>query len=686
MKLSLKSFVPDYGTRPLLSSAYTAMMLIVCACAAPSHAQQSYTDTDTSVLQPPLQQAYPQPQVQAVFTPIRPIGSLQDGLSQWQNLRSGRGRSFMGLSSFLLAHPGWPGEADLRDAAERAIVPEQEDSAQVVSFFQRFPAKTATAQLRYAEALYSLGQRALANNAAHIAWTGGGLTTDDESRFMIRFASILSQPEQDVRMDHLLWGRVTNAAMRQLSRTSPAYNGVFAARLAWLTHAPDAESKGAEYISAAANDAGITADRAAYLNATGQSYAARIWLGRPHHFSVAPFSPLNWMTLLLDTARRASDEHDYSNAFAVARQVGDAYPAGTHIRTQSFDERDAYTSLVWMAGDVALNKLGRASEAIQYFQLYAEAARTANGQAKGLYWAARAAEVARQNEAANDFYGQAAVYFESFYGQLASEKLGRPIRLGDAPAVRVDQRTRTAYLNSELALAALTLGREGQRNDQSLFMRTLANQAQNDSDLALATELGRAMNRMDMGVWASRITRGSGGTDFIRAAFPQIPNVQGNPQDWTMIHAISRQETNFDTGAISRTNARGLMQLEPSTARQLASKNGLPYDYGALISNPAYNMQLGALVYRSYLARFNGCIVCAVAAYNAGPGRVNQWSVENGDPRNVTVDIVKWIEAIPFTETRGYVQNVLQNAVVYDMLSPNGSRQNMRPLSVYLGR
>lgn len=675
-----RAMLAHAGAAFRLRPRHVALTFLLCTSAAVAQ-----SDPDASAPQPAQPQA-----AQSGFNPLnlfRGTPAIADAVARWQDLRGLRGGSFSSLSSFLVAHPGWPNERDLRDAAEAALHPEAEPPAQVIAFFRRFPAKTPAAQLRYAEALYNQGQRDLAANAARIAWDAGSLSTDDESRLLTRFNTALSPDDHDARMNRLLWNRAVIVAQRQLPYTSATRRALFDARLALLGKTPDAEIKAAPYLESARTDAGFVADRATYLINTAQDQSARVWLARPHQFSAAPLDPEAWINLLLRTARRATDDAQYQTAYDIARQVGDAYPPGAVIRDRPFAERDAYTSLVWLAGDTALNKLGRAPEAIALFELYAAAGRTSFSQAKGLYWAGRAADQAGQHPRAMDYYSRSATFFEDFHGQLAAEKLGRVPSLGTTLPAQIAPAQRQAFEANELVRAASYLGQIGNHADQTLFLRALASSATTDADLALATELGHRLGRVDAGVMAARVTRGSGGIDFIRASFPTITVAPAYQQSWTMIHAISRQESNFDVGAISRTSARGLMQIEPYTARNVATKNGLPYDVAALTTDPAYNTSFGAIYFGELMTRFNGCTPCAVAAYNAGPGRVNQWIARNGDPRLAGTDVVKWIEAIPFSETRGYVQHVIENAVVYDLLNPNGPNVRSRtPLSSYLGR
>jgi soluble lytic murein transglycosylase len=162
---------------------------------------------------------------------------------------------------------------------------------------------------------------------------------------------------------------------------------------------------------------------------------------------------------------------------------------------------------------------------------------------------------------------------------------------------------------------------------------------------------------------------------------------QGQEAWSTIIHAIARQESQFDREAISRAGARGLMQLMPGTAREAAGKIGLNYDANALTTDVAYNIQLGSSYFQRMLAYNGGNYPLAIAAYNAGQGNVNKWIAANGDPRLPGADMIKWIEQIPFSETRGYVQHVLENAVVYDTLHPDkATMRGPNLLSAYLGK
>ncbi|MDB5680852.1 MAG: lytic transglycosylase, partial [Sphingomonas bacterium] len=209
--------------------------------------------------------------------------------------------------------------------------------------------------------------------------------------------------------------------------------------------------------------------------------------------------------------------------------------------------------------------------------------------------------------------------------------------------------------------------------------------ASSESDHVLAAELARTLSRPDLAVMVGRSALLNGVSDYTLTGFPTVNIPATATGSWSIAHGIMRQESQFDRALISRAGARGVMQLMPGTGREQATKMGLAWDSGMLLSSTDYNIQLGTAYFQRLYAIY-GSYPLAIAAYNAGGGNVNKWLAANGDPRSGAVDWVDWIEAIPFDETKRYVQHVLENAVVYDLINPQRatSTGNAR-LSWYLG-
>jgi soluble lytic murein transglycosylase len=171
---------------------------------------------------------------------------------------------------------------------------------------------------------------------------------------------------------------------------------------------------------------------------------------------------------------------------------------------------------------------------------------------------------------------------------------------------------------------------------------------------------------------------------YVRQAFPNLP-AQVSGDLWSLAHGITRQESSFNPYAVSHAGARGMMQLMPGTAREQAGKMGLSYDGTRLYTDPNYNVMLGSAYFRRMLNMWDGNVPLAVASYNAGYGNVRKWVNAYGDPRG-RVDVLKWIEAIPFDETKGYVQRVIENSVVYDSMRGGSPQQASFHVSRYLGK
>ncbi len=611
---------------------------------------------------------------------------IADTLATWNALRQSNVLPFASYADFLIRHPGFPAELQLRRLAEVRLTADSALPMQVVRFFTVYPPQTASAALRFAEAQDAMGQRDAARQTAKRAWAMGPLTIEDEARLAARFGSALTQADYDARTDRLLWSRATTGAARTLVLASAARRPVFDARLAMQASSPEAATKSALTGDAGRGDAGWIVEREAWLRSTGQDAAARVLLAAPRRLVAPPLDAGRWLDMLWLNARAAAQAGQTPMAFDIARQLDDAYPAGTDIRRRPLAERDIYTNLAWLAGTLAMNRLGRPGEAIALFDRYNRAAQTPQTQVKGLYWAGRAAEAAGRMPDAQAYYARAAQYFDQFYGQLATERTGGSLVVPPVTrTLEVSAAQREAFFGSEIVRAAIYLGQTGDWATQSLFVRAIAAAAESDVEHVLGAELALRVNRPDLGVMIGRSAGSAGLRDYVRTGFPTISVSAEVQPSWTMIHAIARQESQFDRKIQSRAGARGLMQLMPGTAREVAGKIGLSFE-GANLDNPSYNASLGSWYFSALMTRFNGSYLLAVAAYNAGAGNVNKWIAANGDPRTPGADVLGWIETIPFRETRDYVQRVLENAVVYEMINPRPDPARRYPLSYFLGK
>jgi soluble lytic murein transglycosylase len=619
------------------------------------------------------------------YPPVYAVQSVSSAIGDWRRLRQSNGYSFADYARFLIANPDWPEKSRMRGWAEKAMQP-GENAATVLAFFAKDPPTTATGFARLADAYAATGRMGEALAAARSAWSEADLSGTDEQALWSRYGASFTSADHDRRVDALLFAKKPNDAARYYSLASPTRQAAFAARIAMQNGADNAESLYQAVIGTVTSDPGLMMDRARYLRAKNYGQSARDLAARPHSFAYQAADPERFYEMLLLIADDAAQDRQWETVFNIGRHLSDALPPGTDISQQPIGIRDDYTSLTWLAGTTALDRLNRPASAIGMFDAYARGGRSLQVQTKGYYWAGRAALAAGQLPLANSYFERAAAYPELFYGQLALERLGRSVAPPPTSSVQstTTQIQRAAFNNRRLVQAVRLLQQQGSAEERTKFVRALSESLDNDSDRGLAVELGQQIGRQDIAVWVARSARVKGSMFYVRQAYPSLPaSLSGDV--WSVAHGITRQESSFDPYVVSHAGARGLMQLMTGTAREQAGKSGVGYDGYRLISDPNYNAMLGSAYFQRLLNNWNGSVPLAVASYNAGSGNVRKWIDRNGDPRG-RVDMLKWIEAIPFVETRAYVQRVIENSVVYDSMRPVGQRQTALHVSRYLGK
>jgi len=609
--------------------------------------------------------------------------NVNSSIGEWRRLRQGGNLSFANYAHFLNYNDGWPGETAMRTAAEKAMQP-GENASLVFGFYRLDKPKSGNGWARYSDALAASGRTAEALDAAKKAWASDDLSTVDEASILARYGASLTPQDHNARVDALLFGKDPTDAARLLAWTSTDRRSAFAARIAMQQRAADAET----FFRAASHrigaDAGLLMDRLRYLHDGGNDNLARQLAAQKHQFTERPADPERWYEMLLILANGAADDRQWHYAYNIARQLDDAFAPGTAIADQSYGVRDDYTSLAWLAGRVALARIGNPANAIAMFYRYANGGKSLQVASKGFYWAGRAALAAGRPADASAYFQRAALNPDQFYGQLALERLGRSVPAPGYPtAVAATDPTRTSFAQNRLVQATRAITYYGDAMEQMQFIRALSESLKTPAERSLALEMARQLGRQDLAVWVARSARNAGESFYVRDAFPTIRSTPRS--SWSLANGITRQESSFDRFAVSYAGARGMMQLMPGTAREQAAKLGVGYDSRRL-QEQDYNVMLGSAYFQRMMNTWDGSVPLAVASYNAGPGNVRKWINAYGDPRSGRVDVISWIEAIPFGETKGYVQRVIENSVVYDSLNPQPSARTALHVSRYLGK
>jgi soluble lytic murein transglycosylase len=359
-------------------------------------------------------------------------------------------------------------------------------------------------------------------------------------------------------------------------------------------------------------------------------------------------------------ARKMIDVGEHRTAYLIARDA--ALPA-----------RDIYkTEQEFTAGWIALRLLNDPALAAQHFARIGVGSVNPTALARAGYWQGRAAEAAGRPQEAHAAYLRAAEQSTSYYGQLARAKLGSPqLEINGAPSGRGRNVERLEIVRAAQLLYELDEG--------EIAIPILADMGENGDPDALAG-LGELASRYSdaRGMLLMGKAALNRGLPFDFYAYPVsgIPPFKaiGPEIERSIVYAIARQESAFNPSVVSPAQAYGLMQVTPDAARYVCKRHGATYDLARLKNDSVYNAALGAAELGGLLEDYRGSYIMTFAAYNAGRGSVKKWVERYGDPRDPKVDAVDWVELIPFSETRNYVQRIMENLQVYRARFGGGTR------------
>ena len=557
------------------------------------------------------------------------------------------------IQSFMMDHPDWPAQSLLDRRRQDALALEPGDST-VAALCRAMKPGTADASLRCAAALADTGHPQDAAAIARMAWLSVITDPAGEAAFLRRWSGMASADDEWARFQRLAW-RDPEAAGRQLPRVDPTRRPLADLRLALKRDDPNADVAFAAIGSAWTRDPGMMLDRVRNLRRQGRM-AEAVALWRDHGAPAQAGAPGQlsefWSERHLVTRRLMQDG-----------APADAY---TVVAGHGQTAAETVTEAEFLAGFIALRMLNDPMRATAHFNALERASKAAITQGRAHYWLGRAAEAQGGDGAAH--YRRAAEWSTTFYGQMAALRLredraardGRILRLRD-PTWSPD--AALAYGGREVVRAATLLIAWGDAPRARPFLLRMDEIAPVPADRALTAAVALRAGIPDTAVFVARRVGRDGGM-LAEAGWPMPVEPPGD-FDAAVALGIMRQESSFDIAAISPSGARGLMQLMPFTARDVAKKLGVQTSLPALTSDTAHNMRLGTTYLRDMLARFGDSLPLAAAAYNAGPHRVDRWLSDNGDPRTGEIAMLDWIERIPFNETRNYVQRVLENIVIY---------------------
>ena len=582
-------------------------------------------------------------------------------LAEWLILRSeDNGVPAERYRAFIIANPSWPSLNLFRRRGEATLWDDRREDAAVTSWFSTETPLSAKGKLCLARALLAQGDRRNAEKYLREAWRGDPMSRDTEAAALEQFGALLTAGDHKARLDFLVFTDDTAGAMRAAERLGPAYVAIAKARSAVNGKTAKAKALLDAVPAEVRGDPAYLFGRIQLLRREDKIAEAAEHMLRAARDPSKLGNLDEWWIERRLISRKLLDTGDYRTAYVIARDA--ALPNKEIYRTEQ----------QFTAGWIALRFLHDPTTALQHFSRIGVGSNNPTAIARAGYWQGRALEELGRTQDARAAYQSAAEQSTSYYGQLSRARLGLPqIALNDAldrssrgSQYEIVRAVELLYALDERALAVPMLADMGERADDPNALAALADLAGRNGDAKGMMLVGKgALNR---------------GYPFDYYAYPVsgIPSFQqiGPEVEKSVVYAIARQESQFDQSVVSPAKAIGLLQVTPEAGKYVTRKYGATYDQKRLMNDASYNATLGAAELGGLLQDYRGSYIMTFAGYNAGRGRVKEWIERYGDPRDPSVDPIDWVERIPFSETRNYVQRVMENLQVYRSRFGGGSR------------
>ncbi len=576
-------------------------------------------------------------------------GPVAVDVIEWHRLRAGGG-SYGDVRAFLDRRPDWPGEDFLRKRAED-MVADQDDPA-ILAFFAEMPPQTPSGVLAHTAALTRTGKKGEAEADLVLAWRTMPMNSTSQARFLAEHAALL-KPHHRARLDEMLWQGEHSEARQMFDLVSKEDVALAETRIALQKREGNVNAMIAALPASKAGDAGLAHARFEWRVRKGLWDDAKSLLLDRSTTAENLGQPGAWSNRRRAMARDEMRDGNYETAYKIASR---------HFLTEGSD----FADLEWLSGYLALRFLKDPELALKHFMAHDGAVESPISQGRAGYWRGRAREAMGDTEGAAKAYAMGAQFQTAFYGLLAAERGGLPFDeslKGDKP--KRDWRT-SPLARAPLFEAGMLLQASGELDVAKRFWTHLAGQLLSD-DLELLGQAAIDVGQPHLAVMIGKRAAQRGLT--VAAPYYPLHSLvkMDLPMATEMTLAIARRESEFNPIVQSGVGARGLMQVMPGTAKDVARDLGISalHSTDRLTADPDYNAKLGATYLSQMAGRFDGNVAMMAAAYNAGPGRPNRWVKDYGDPRNGEIDIVDWVEMIPFRETQNYIMRVTESLPVY---------------------
>ncbi|MAJ57092.1 MAG: murein transglycosylase [Candidatus Pelagibacter sp.] len=576
-------------------------------------------------------------------------------LVQWMYLKERVNKaSFYDYVNFINFNKEWPRINRLRYLAEHKIDFKKVKSNDVIDFFKNKEPFSGFGKLKLGEAYLIKGEKSKGEKLIIEGFKTAKLNRDDLRYLNKKYKYILNSKNYIDRAQYLAWGQDYWELKRTIRYLPAGYKELYFARFALMTRSYGVDAAIAKVPQKFINDIGLKYDRAKWRRKRGRHLSALDIINTLPKNTNELVKPDLWFKEKFIIARRMINKKQFEDAYQLFINHG-------------VEDSSLLAEAEWHAGWLSLRFLNDPNASVKHFKTMFDNVNYPISKSRAAYWLGNSYETLGTKEKARSWYSKASKFNTTFYGQLAATKLNKK-NFKVKNDFQLDVEEYKKFKKTKLARVAILLEELDRSEYSKDILRFLGGEEKSTKEKALAGRLSQELQRLDFAIQIAKESSYKN-INLIDLNYPtiEIPKKVKNLKilDDPFILALIRQESEFDSKANSFAGAKGLMQIMPATGKLLSKKVGLGYSRAKLTENDFYNLQLGSFYITNLYNEFNGSIYMALAAYNAGPHRVTRWIRRFGDPRTNKIDPIDWIELIPFSETRNYVQRVIENIQVY---------------------
>ncbi len=576
---------------------------------------------------------------------------------QWLYLmKSSNNASFATYETFIRQNMDYPRIGRLNYLAEQKIYLKNSSPKNILNWFTDYPPVSGTGKLKMGEALFDIKEIQKSTNLIKSGWITADLNKSQLRFYRKKFKSILDAEDHIKRADYLAWNKKYWDLKRMLVYLPSDFKALYNARQILMSNSYGVDNAISKVPDRFRKDIGLEYDRLKWRNRRGRLESSLQILYDNSNKSEEELVRADlWWKQRESIVRGLIYKKRYKTAYKVASE-------------HSLSSGPEFAEAEWLSGWIAHSFLKSQEYAINHFLNFYDNVSYPISLARGAYWLGKSYKATGNNKKSEEYFKQGSKFLTTYYGQLSFKELnyGGEFTLNEESNYTKDYEKE--FLKNKLVRTVRILKELNHTKYSKDVLKHLASLNIDEGSEVLAAKLATEVERYDFAIQISK--KASYEKRFyLKYNYPiistprEINNKSMPPSE--MIHAIIRQESEFDSKANSYAGARGMMQLMKYTAKVVAKQAKLPYSISGLTNNPIYNIKLGSYYFNSLLSDYSGVYPFAIAAYNAGPNRVKTWRRINGDPTKNQLSYIDWIELIRFKETRNYVQRVLENMNVY---------------------